>query len=619
MFLSIYTILSFTSCINEIESEVSPGTIPIKFATKVSNINTRVTDTAFEKGDRAGLYAMLSSTPISEARYINNLWLELGENSTFIPEKTIFYPEGDATLDLISYYPYQTAKIPVGESSIPVSVQADQSNTGNRSLSDFLIATEKNVASSEEAVLLKYKHMFTKIKIAIIPNSGEDIEKMHNANPRIIATGFHTKAEYDTKTNSFTNRSKEADIIPYGEWDISNGSLTGKEFIIIPQEANSQKQAFVMEWNGKIYTCPMPQLTIKEGTQCTINITAMQTTSDTFTGIVSKVEDWTKGEEQNTDNKGGITVVHLAALSFAQSNIYRVYHKGKPMAEICKEYLKSDVLASRAIVVYPVGDDEISDLSQGVVLKLQDEGKDINGGIIKWDVSGNTFTYTQGQSQPIDKFYLNTEGKIQLEEPENPISMDIVSHTIKDIRKGNINEYPIVKIGTQYWMRKDLRAITYRNGAALSKQISLGQGAGYFKPENSEIYLYNGESILEEKLAPTGWKIPNADDWGALKAYTANDASLLKAGKWEALKAEETVCEVSNLTGFGAYPVGTWDLGKHAYEHQLTGYWTQDDTNGSIPAQTLFFIGGANTFSLGGSHVEQRAYYKALSIRCLKE
>ena len=80
---SFCIIFLFSSCVNELDSETSPdavpGTIPINFTTKVSKADTRVTNTAFEKGDKVGLYAMLPSTPITEKRYIDNLQLECGE------------------------------------------------------------------------------------------------------------------------------------------------------------------------------------------------------------------------------------------------------------------------------------------------------------------------------------------------------------------------------------------------------------------------------------------------------------------------------------------------------------------------------------------------------------
>ena len=82
--LSLCIFFLFISCINELDSEISPGTVPIKFTTKINKTNTRVTNTAFDKGDKVGLYAMLSSTPITEKRYIDNLQLECGEKNVFI-------------------------------------------------------------------------------------------------------------------------------------------------------------------------------------------------------------------------------------------------------------------------------------------------------------------------------------------------------------------------------------------------------------------------------------------------------------------------------------------------------------------------------------------------------
>lgn len=83
---------------------------------------------------------MISGTAISGNRYIDNLKLECGENNQFIPEETVFYPEGDATLDFISYYPYQKEGIAANNSSLNVAVQTNQSPNDNFSKSDFLIA-----------------------------------------------------------------------------------------------------------------------------------------------------------------------------------------------------------------------------------------------------------------------------------------------------------------------------------------------------------------------------------------------------------------------------------------------------------------------------------------------
>ena len=103
--------------------------------------------------------------------------------------------------------------------------------------------------------------------------------------------------------------------------------------------------------------------------------------------------------------------------------------------------------------------------------------------------------------------------------------MNVACYTLRDIRKGVSTEYPIVKIGAQYWMGKELHATTYRDGTPLKKQIDLGTDkAGYYKPDKYDIYFYNGEAILAGELVPEGWKIPSDADWEQLKNYTGNDA-----------------------------------------------------------------------------------------------
>ena len=79
---------------------------------------------------------------------------------------------------------------------------------------------------------------------------------------------------------------------------------------------------------------------------------------------------------------------------------------------ICKEYLKSDDIDSQAITIYPIDVDEQSDLNNGTVLQLLDDDRDINGGQISWNTENNSFTYTQGSSGTIDKFYLDETGKV---------------------------------------------------------------------------------------------------------------------------------------------------------------------------------------------------------------
>ena len=93
--------LLIASCVNKIGDEIKEGNIPISFSVKTSKTTTKAAKSAFETGDRTGVFAMLTGNSLDKQRYIDNLLLECGEGSKLIPKKEVYYPEGDATLDFI--------------------------------------------------------------------------------------------------------------------------------------------------------------------------------------------------------------------------------------------------------------------------------------------------------------------------------------------------------------------------------------------------------------------------------------------------------------------------------------------------------------------------------------
>lgn len=620
---SLFSCMSLgnTACVNRIdeETEIEEGTTPISFSIKMEKTSTKVTNTAFEKGDKMGLLATTSSGSIKGKRYIDNLLLEYTEGSILESKKTVFYPEGDVSLDFISYYPYQAKGVAAGTSIIPISVQIDQSDGKNRSQSDFLIAKTQGITNKTKAVTLEFQHKLSKLVISLTPDENNSANDLLKANPRIIATGLKTSADYNLEDGTFSNLEGTKDIIASGEWSVKDNKLTGKEFIIIPQIINDDKQSFIMEWGGRIYSCTIPEIEMSSSTQCVINISAMQSNSNVLSSFAGKIKEWSSLPPLDTDNMKDYTAIHVSALSFSLSNIYKIYHEGIPVAEVCKEYLKSESLTSRAIIAYPIGENGKTDQSNGIILQLTDRTDTICGGRISWNTDDYGFTYTKGDVTGIDKFYIDSTHKLLLSRPENAIKVNVVCHTLRDIRKGVSTEYPIVKIGTQYWMGEELHATTYRDGTALKKQTDLGTNkAGYYKPDKYDIYFYNGEAILAGELAPEGWKIPSDTDWEQLKSYTGNDASVLKAGEWQTMISGEVV-PVNNYTRFNAFPVGMWYNKGHNSPHKMTAFWSWDDTNHTLSEKAIYFLGESDEFVSSASHVADKDYYKALSIRCIKE
>lgn len=612
-----------TSCMNSLDDEDLPesGNVPIEFYVKEGKIGTRVTNNIFEKGDKVGLYATVV-TENNAAVYIENVGMTYGSNNFFIPEKEVYYPEDPAVeLRFVSYYPYRQEKVEAGSTMLPVSVRTDQNTAEGYSQSDFLIADDaKGKASDNQPVILNFRHGLSKIKLALKPGTGEDLLQMAKDNPRIVAAGFRMSGSYNWSDGTFQNLEGIGSIVPAGEWkiDSSNQQLEGKEFIVIPQAVDNT-QNIQVEWNGNIYSCPLPTglKELESGIEYQVNITATQS-SGSFTGAVGNIQGWESNDssEGNTDNSGSYKALNLYTLSFETSNVYRAYSNGKPIAEICKEYLAAPV-NSRAIVAYPVNADETTNMGSGVVLQLLDDTEALVGGDLRWESTNNTFGYSGGSmvNGSINEIYFTGNG-IALTS-EDAVAATVRAFTLRDMREGVCEEYPIVKVGTQYWMRLNLRATSYRDGTPLKLLSNLGEGPGYFKVDQYNLYFYNGEAINENEISPQGWRLPTMADWDKLYTY-AGSASLLKEGNWQASNNNATVAPVTGLSMLNVQPSGIWSKNQHISPFMAVGYWCVDEA-GKVPEKTVFFMGESDEMLKDSTIATGQDYYKGLIIRCIKQ
>ena len=627
-FISICLLsLLLTACVNNIGEEMQVGKIPMTFSVKgINSTNTKVSGNAFDKEDEIGLFATFANMDIDQDRYIDNLRLISDGNSNLIPEEEIFYPEGNTELDIIAYYPYDRQGVEPSSSLLPVSVRSDQSTSANLSASDFLVAEVPRVSGSESPIELEFEHKLTKIELVLSAIGDEDIDEMLEANPHVIASGFKTRGQYNFLSGEFEELEHAVDITPAGEWEKKGEKLVGKEFIIIPQENDEDEQALVMEWNGRIYTCPMPKMEIEGNTICEININAFQTTSGTLSAAKGSIKEWAYSTKAESDTEYDLSTIRIASLSFKDSNVYRVYHESEPVAEICKEYLLADnaSLASKAIVVYPVHNDE-ADLSEGIVLELKDEETPIHGGRIQWDVEDNSFHYDEGTLEPVTQFYINEEGDICLSKPDSPAHVNIKIHTLRDMRSGKLQEYPIVKVGTQYWMREDLKATQYQGmfGEELRELNSLSGKTGYIEDKGS--YFYPGETLLEGELAPDGWKIPDEDDWDKLIIYIHHNASIIKDGVWKKVSDDNEIFPATNLTGLSCLPYGYYTENENGktvhmnYERNAVYWMDRKEGETTLPDNTIFLLYSQNTIAKGNNKVADKSCYRALNVRCVKK
>ncbi len=185
----------------------------------------------------------------------------------------------------------------------------------------------------------------------------------------------------------------------------------------------------------------------------------------------------------------------------------------------------------------------------------------------------------------------------------------------RDVRGGVIHNYPLVKIGTQYWMRNNLEAALFANGDEIPKLNEVTENAVGYLLSCTNNYLYTASVALSPDFLPLHWNIPNWEDWNILNSYLKGDVSLLKSGEWVSIDGAE-VLPVNNYSGFNGLPVGMYsypDLS--VLEGKFLGYWTLDDTNTEMAESVFFLKSNANTMETATSAVERKAF----SIRCIRK
>lgn len=610
--------LLFTiSCVNEISEDPVdiPGEIPIRLSTQILCNHTRAINNEFQEKDAIGLYVLTQLSTINQKRYIDNMRFTCSQATGFEPEETIYYPKGDGKCDFISYYPFQETGINQDQSIMQVQIHTDQSSVSKHSLSDFMIATNSDITPSQNMVSMEYKHKLCKLKITIKPAPGEDIDELLNDNPSLSLNGFHSDASYDFLTDRFEPSGQTISVTPHGEWKIENNALTGKEVILIPEKIESDNHYINIDINGKSYSCPFPDnFQLASEKNCSIAIIYKSSEGIQINNFDHSITDWTEGDSGETTAQETSGVIHLSALKFSKSNVYKAINEGTQVAEICKEYLLADNIDAQAIVVYPVLNGA-TDLNNGTVICLLDEPASIHGGKVSWNKVNNALDYTPGEQNIINDFYITEDKSISISKPENPLLIRLQEDVLTDIRSTETKSYPIVKIGTQYWIGRSLEATRYTDGSSINEikdyQMNL---PGYFTYNNKYFYTY--PAIETGYLSTIGWKIPNQKEWDSLKDYLKNRASNLKSGSWKLIEKGDNY-DALNKSYFNGIPEGYFINYEKTKEYAMkdagVGYWVSQ--NKSDPETK----GGVYLLNTNDEIREGTTADRAISVRCIRK
>ena len=213
--------------------------------------------------------------------------------------------------------------------------------------------------------------------------------------------------------------------------------------------------------------------------------------------------------------------------------------------------------------------------------------------------------------------------------------------------------YHTVQIGSQCWMKENLRTTHYANGNTLSSATQTYDEDWYdpstylaacIDPGNSSSYgyLYTWNAA-NGSICPSGWHVPSDGEWTQLTQYVSSQSSFLcnSTSTYIAKALASTIgwnsatgtCVVgntpsnNNATGFSALPAGKYcSYNNNYYSESGDGayYWTS--TVGSSNKAWSRYIGKSSNgvtrqehpqFQSGGNGGD-RNYFYFFSVRCVR-
>lgn len=231
----------------------------------------RATETAFESGDKIGIYATEYSGDVASPLQISGNWANnvatTYNGTAWIPVKKVFWSENK--MDVYGYYPYMT---PTSIDGHLWSVQLDQSIHATASAlsgyeaSDFLWGKATAISQTNGDVQLEFKHRCSKLRVKLVKG------KNYDGNFPLEAS-LYIHNVVPTATIDFTTGAVVKDI--FGEpttikaRKVDDGTY---EAILVPQRITSRRPFLELVANNISYLLE-DTFYFKAGMQHTILLT----------------------------------------------------------------------------------------------------------------------------------------------------------------------------------------------------------------------------------------------------------------------------------------------------------------------------------------------------------
>jgi uncharacterized protein (TIGR02145 family) len=199
--------------------------------------------------------------------------------------------------------------------------------------------------------------------------------------------------------------------------------------------------------------------------------------------------------------------------------------------------------------------------------------------------------------------------------------------TVKDI-DGNI--YNTVQIGSQCWLKENLRVTKFNDGTEIKLDTTGGVTGGVnstwgntekgkrsiygndIKNLDKYGFLYNWIAVIKG-ICPSGWDVPGVGDFYNLRNFLGNSVG----GKLKSITGWESPnYGATNESGFTALPGGSRDQnGPFGGINTSALFWTSDESNSPRYVNFAEIYNTSREMALGGLVLVPTGF----SVRCIKK
>ena len=284
-----------------------------------------------------------------------------------------------------------------------------------------------------------------------------------------------------------------------------------------------------------------------------------------------------------------------------------------------------------------VGGDSIT--ARGVCWSTSQNPTISSGGKTSDGIGGGVFTSKLGNLIPNTLYYVrayatNRGGTAY----GNEVSFK--TNSLTNLIDADSNIYKTIAIGSQVWMKENLRVSKFRNGSAIPTNLTdaawQSTTSGAFAIYNNNIgndtiygKLYNWYAVADPRgLCPAGWHVPTEQDWQLLTKYldqtadTSQCCSNSAGGKMKSIGTLQSASGLwqdpnayaTNISGFSGLPGGCrlYD-GSYPFSGYYGHWWTSTEKT-SVNAWRRFL-----GHEIGHINRSFEAKVSGYSVRCIKD